>query len=218
MSKPITPRRLVTLIKKGDMQTVSQSIGAVADLHALVEGSSLLGWAVRENQPKILRLLMEAGVNVESPDGDGSTPLQICSATRAEHLSDEDAVAIASILIEQGADVMACGDNNHDCAPLAMAKMRGKMKLAALLEEHGAVAFDVVVTMKSEDGNPIVGEFYYGIPQGQYLIKETDQSGKLNLTNVFPGLFVIGFEDEEQRLTIHEDGSASPNEMIWETQ
>ncbi|MFM1802019.1 MAG: hypothetical protein RJA81_1371, partial [Planctomycetota bacterium] len=41
VSKPITSRRLVTMIKKGDLQTVSQSIGAVADLHALVEGSSL---------------------------------------------------------------------------------------------------------------------------------------------------------------------------------
>ena len=218
MGKAITARKLVTLIKKGDVEGVAKSLEAGGEMQSLVDGISPLGWAVTENQPEIVLLLLESGADVESPQKNGSTPLQTCSVVRSEHLPDADAVVMADLLIKHGANVMACGDKYHACAPLAMAKMRGKKQLAALLTQHGAVAFDVVITMKNSQHKPLAGEFYYGIPNGEYPVAEADPAGKLKLENVFPGQFIVGYEGDEQLVTIDEKGSATPAELIWDTQ
>lgn len=215
MGKSNAARRLVAAIKKGDREGVSAALKAGADLSELVGDIPPLGWAVYENQPEIARLLLQAGSDVDVPQHDGTTPLQTCSSMRIDHLPDEDAVAMAKTLIEHGANVMACGDKNHECAPLAMAILRGKKKLAALLRSHGARSFNVTIAVRNEKGKPLAGEFYYGIPGGQYPIVEVNRSGKLKLENVFPGRFLVGFEGDEQVVTINEDESATPNELIW---
>lgn len=196
------------------MDAVATAIVGDVDLTALVGGIPPLGWAIYENQPETVRLLLEAGSDADVPQNDGTTPLQSCSSIRSEHLSDEDAAVIAKMLIERGANVMACA-RNHDCAPLPMAISRGKKKLAKLLKANGAVAFHVALAMKDQNGKPLSGEYYYGIPSGEYPIAEVKRSGILKLENVFPGEFLIGYEGEEQIVTIKEDGSAEPDELVW---
>lgn len=217
MGKSNTNRKLVTAIKKGNVDAVSTAVAECVDLTALVEGIPPLGWAIYENRPEIVRLLLEAGSDVDVPQKDGTTPLQSCSSIRSEHLSDEDAVVIAKMLIEHGADVMACA-GNHDCAPLPMAVSRGKKELAKLLKANGAVAIKVSITMKDQNGKPLAGEYYYGLPGGEYPIVEVKRSGKLKLENVFPGEFLIGYEGDEQIVTIKQDGSVVPDELVWATE
>lgn len=216
MVKANSTRKLINAIKKGDAETVSEILEEAVDFTAQVEGIPPLGWAVHANQPEIARLLLEAGAAVNGPNSASLTPLQSCAAIRANLLSDEDSVTMAKLLIEYGADVMECTNKNHDCAPLPMAKSRGKKKLAALLKKHGAVAFHVTVAVQDERGKPLDGEFHFGIPGGDYPIVEVNRSGKLKLENVFPGKFVVGYDGgDEQEITIHDDGSTSPTVLRW---
>ncbi len=217
MAKSSPVRKLVAAIKKGDVGTVTTALDAGVDLSALSEDIPPLGWAVYENQPEIVRLLLDAGSDVDVPQEDGTTPLQCCSSIRSEHLSDDDAVVIATMLIERGADVMACA-GNHECAPLPMAVSRGKKKLAKLLIAGGAKAFSVTVTMKDEHGQPLPGEYYFGIPGGEFPVAEVKRSGRLKLENVFPGEFLIGRDGDEQLVTINDDGSVTPDVLMWATE
>ena len=150
MGKSNANRKLVAAVRKGDINGVSTALEGGVDLTVLVDDIPPLGRAVYENQPEIARPLLEAGSDVDVPQYDGTTPLQTCSSIRNEHLPDKDAVVMETLLIEHGANVMACGDKNHDCAPLAMAIMRGKKKLAALLKSHGARSFNVSITARNE--------------------------------------------------------------------
>ena len=218
MGKSNASRKLVAAIKKHDIDRVSTALEVDLDLTGLVDGIPPLGWAVYENRPEIARLLLEAGSDVDVPQEDGTTPLQTCSSIRNEHLPDKDAVVMATLLIEHGANVMACGDKNHDCAPLPMAVMRGKKRLAALLKLHGARSFNVTMTVKNEHGTPLAGEYYYGIPSGQYAIVDVNRSGKLKMENVFPGRFLVGYEGDEQFVIINDDKSITPEELIWATE
>ncbi len=79
--------------------------------------------------------------------------------------------------------------------------------------ERGARAFNVTVTMKNQHGKPLVGECHYGIPGGDYPVA-MGRSGELKLENVLPGQFLIGYEGEEQLVTIHDDESMKPDELI----
>lgn len=218
MGKSTSPRKLVSAIKKGDVGAVAALLEADVDFTSLVEGIPPLGWSIVENQPEIARLLLQAGSDADVPQNDGTTPLQSCSSIREQHLPDQDAVVLARLLIEHGANVMACGDKNHECAPLTMAISRGKKKLAALLKEHGARSFRVTIMVKREDGEPLAGEYYFGIPGGEYPVVESDHSGKLVLENVFPGRFLVGYEGEDQFVMIHNDESVIPGELFWATE
>ena len=59
-----------------------------------------------------------------------------------------------------------------------MAKLRGKKKLAKLLSYHGARAFNVTITMRDESGKALAGEFYYGVPDGEYNVEEAQSHRK----------------------------------------
>jgi hypothetical protein len=217
MAKQSPLRNLIAAIKKGDTEAASSAIAEGVDLSKMVDGMPPLGWAVSESRPEIVRLILEAGGDPDAKDDSGSTPLQACAAIRRDQLSDEDSAALSELLIAHGADVTACDDFGHDHAPLAMARMRGKRRLAKLLEEHGARVFDVEVTMKDGQGKPLSGEFYFGIPGKEYVIAEVKRSGKLTLKNVFPGEFLIGYEGDEQVVTVTDDGAVVPDELAWET-
>ena len=214
MAKSKSARQLVAAIKAGDVETASSVIDDGADMGALVNDIPAIGWAVYENQPEILRLLLSAGCNADTPQDDGTTPLQSCSSIRSDQLPEKDAIVLAQLLLEHGADVMAHG-NNHDYAPLAMAKLRGKKKLAKVLVSHGARAFNVVISMKDDNGKPLTGEFYYGVPDGEHNIEDVPRSGKLKMENVFPGLFIVGYEGDECVVTINEDETVTPAEIQW---
>jgi ankyrin repeat protein len=214
MAKLPTARKLVTAIKKGDINAVSAMISDGVDMSSRVDNLPPLFWTVYENQPEIARLLLNAGCDVDIPQDDGTTPLCSCSAIRNDVLSEKEAIILAELLIESGANVMACGKSHH-CAPLAMAKYRGKKKLAKLLSDHGARAFNITIVMRDESGKPLAGEFYYGPPKGNWVIKKVNRTGELKLEHVFPGQFLIGYDGNNQLVTINEDETSSPSEIRW---
>lgn len=209
-----SPKRLVTAIKKKDVESVLRLIADGLDCTKLVEQIPPIGWAICYNEPEILKLMLEAGCDVDVLDKSCSTPLQYCSAIRTEHLSDESSVRLAEILVVFGADVMACKNQSHLGAPLAMAKMRGKKKLAAFLKSKGALAFDIELIMCGKDPKPISGEFYYGVDDCNTIIEDVGSLGKLVLESVFPGKITIGHEEEKQFI-LKEDGSVNQKEIVW---
>ncbi|MCC6697217.1 MAG: ankyrin repeat domain-containing protein [Candidatus Hydrogenedentes bacterium] len=75
-----------------------------------------------------LAALLEVGVDVNVPDGDGGTPL--------EHAISESNAETAKLLLEHGADVALPGRYGH--LPIGIAVSRGNVDLVELLLEFGA--------------------------------------------------------------------------------
>ncbi|MBD94842.1 MAG: hypothetical protein CL482_11380 [Acidobacteria bacterium] len=84
--------------------------------------------AVTSGDHETIRALLDEGVDVNAPQGDGATALHW-----AVHLSDRDTVAV---LLEAGADVDAI--NDLEVAPLLLAAMNGDATVVRMLLEAGA--------------------------------------------------------------------------------
>jgi len=100
------------------------------------DGETSLQTAVTEDDPELVKLLIEHGSNVNIPDDEGATPLHRCGS-----------VEVARLLIARGARVNAA--DKHGLTPLHLAAFEtSQIDLAKLLIAHGAN-----VNAKDEDGN-----------------------------------------------------------------
>lgn len=91
-------------------------------------GSTPLHWACGSNDPTTVKLLLEAGADMEAKDNDGESPLHW--ACRA------DCPETAIILLEAGADINA--KNNDGYTPLHKASFTNKTAITKMLLEAGA--------------------------------------------------------------------------------
>jgi uncharacterized protein len=106
----------VLLAAGADLHAVSRNDNANMPLHAAVAG----------NQLEMVKLLIEAGADVNARDGQGWTPLNL-----AAH---EGPGELVSALLEAGADPQIANDEGH--TPLQTAEREGRPEAAALLRER----------------------------------------------------------------------------------
>jgi len=126
--------KLISAINDRDINTVRKII----DLHnsqTQVLNSSLdengrtpLFVATQKGQLEVVRLLLDAGANVDKADSDGWTPLQI--ASQKGHLD------IVRVLVEEGADKDKV--DSWGRTPLSVASQNGHLEIVRLLVDAGA--------------------------------------------------------------------------------
>ena len=94
------------------------------------ENSSPLTEAVYANQPHVVRILLDAGANLDKVNEFGYTALG--TALKKGNLN------IAQRLVTAGASINTSGKSSADVSPLQMAAFEGNEALVTLLLSHGA--------------------------------------------------------------------------------
>ncbi|KAK3338862.1 LOW QUALITY PROTEIN: hypothetical protein B0H65DRAFT_560199 [Neurospora tetraspora] len=99
-------------------------------------GRTLLHLTARNDDAKMVEVLVEKGINVNSTDNDGNTALLACRAVYDEMYRRTDGVKLARFVIERG----ACLDiaNKDGTTALMQAVDSGRWALAKLLIAKGA--------------------------------------------------------------------------------
>jgi uncharacterized protein len=103
------------------------------------DGFTPLGFAVFFSQPEIVKVLLDAGADVNLPSRESMKVTPLASAAAAKQTE------IARVLIAQGANVNARAASGH--IPLHEASANGNVELVKLLIESGAD-----VNAKTDDG------------------------------------------------------------------
>ena len=101
------------------------------------DNETALHMAVRTGNCEMVRLLLNAGANVNAQDFSGATPLNMAAF--------DGNTAVAHVLLESGADVNIVGYRDKT-TPLEVVAFRGNLKMVKLLLAHGA-------DPTSKDGN-----------------------------------------------------------------
>ena len=103
MSTPTLP--LHRAAAEGDKHTIKLLLDGGADVNYPQDrGETALMFAVAREQPKAARLLLRRGALVNAATHDGVTPLHMAAHCITD---DEDAAAMARMLLDEGADVHA---------------------------------------------------------------------------------------------------------------
>jgi len=106
-----------------------------------VAGSTPLLLASAAADPRLVRLLIEAGADVRLATEGNSTPLMLAAgiANKMDRPTKQEysnALEIAKLLVEKGADVNAVGEN--DWTPLHGAAYSGSDEIVQFLVDSGA--------------------------------------------------------------------------------
>ena len=127
--QPSTSAELAQIQLLLDRDTNLAEAGADG-LHALI-------WAVRHDQPDILRALLAAGADAHTPAGrNGWTPLMHAIHTRQSASTPDERLGVIRILLDAGANPNA--PSRGDTTPLIMAAGYGATDMVDLLLEAGA--------------------------------------------------------------------------------
>jgi len=128
---------LQNAIKKNDIEKVEQKISEGADINYQFNGRNALHAACDSKSPEMVKLILDAGVNVNDrrDKGEGITTLQ--NAIRNYRVPFE----IIEMLLDHGAKVNVVGPQGY--TPLQEAIMRSgdqaeSLRIALLLINHGA--------------------------------------------------------------------------------
>lgn len=147
----------------GDLSEVKRLVAAGADVNVQDEnGNTPLKYASAEPNPEVLRMLIALGASPHIPDRRGFTPIHCVSG----HGFYEDAIAMAEILIEAGADVNA-RSKVHGFVPLHEARTA---RMIDFLLQHGADP-----TIENDEGQT-PGEYlreHDEIEEAEHLSKRT---------------------------------------------
>ena len=137
------PALIAAVQGKGNADFLRELLQLGPDIQALdtLSGRTALHWAVIESSPEKAKVLLEAGVNINSRDGLGQTPLHEAAA--------ENNVKMIEFLLAHGADINARDIKQY--TPLQEAVSGMQHEAAELLRNAGA---DESVIPLSDDSKP----------------------------------------------------------------
>jgi uncharacterized protein len=125
-----TPLIHAILASDADPQMVRFLIdhGADTNVHDKGEAWTPLHFAARDQNEAIIRVLLEAGAEVDALDAFNNTPLVRAVFNNSPNLS------LVGLLLEYGADPHK--KNNADASPVDIARKMGNYKLVDFLNSH----------------------------------------------------------------------------------
>jgi hypothetical protein len=141
-SAPRVKMDLAKAARKGDLAAVRQHLDAGADMEARMQGCTALHWAVLYGRVEVVAELIARGANLKARDPVGEDSLMLAAQSR--RMSDATSARIAKMLLERGVSVHGPQGPGADprlgqTTPLYIARQHNRSKLAAVLEEFGAV-------------------------------------------------------------------------------
>jgi hypothetical protein len=122
-------RDLFPSIHAGDMEKVRAALNDRENIHAILGGTTTLGWAIAFADAPIAHLLIDHGVNVHYREHGMQTVLVSCAASR--DFSDADAASVAKRLLSMGGF-----DDSEIERAMEIAAQRGKTSLVNVLKGH----------------------------------------------------------------------------------
>jgi ankyrin repeat protein len=116
----------------------------------------VMGWRSANNLAcqQILRLLINAGANIEAKDADGDTPLLSLFSNRHSHSHDADSVAVRGLL-QAGANVLVVDDHGESVLHRCLQKSVNTEVLKLLFE------FEARADVIGKDGNTVLHTALY---------------------------------------------------------
>lgn len=141
-SGPRVEAVLAKAARKGDLAAVRQYLDAGADMEARLQGCTALHWAVLYGRVEVIAELIARGANLNARDPLGNDSLML--AALSHRMSDATSARIAKMLLERGVPVHGphgpeANPRLGETTPLHIARQHNRSKLAAVLEEFGAV-------------------------------------------------------------------------------
>lgn len=121
---------LIEAVMNGDLETAEEALRRGADSNVTYRDWPVLFWAAQEGHTSIVRLLIDAGANVNRADPDGFTPLK--QAIGEGHLDT------AELLLLRGADFGYRCHSDGGSTVLHTAAAYGLLDCIRLLLLHGA--------------------------------------------------------------------------------
>jgi hypothetical protein len=126
----LPPPQAAVAARDGDLEGVKAALESEPSrIDTPLQGHSALHFAILAGDPVMAELLIKAGADVNRVSPGGSSPLMLCASARG--LNDEQAEAVAKLLIERGARLQLRDDGGRTAKMLA--EFRSKPRLAALL-------------------------------------------------------------------------------------
>ena len=129
VSRGSETRDLFPAIHAADIVRVRAAIADGENIHAVLGGTTSLGWALAYADAPIAHLLIDSGVDVHFREHGMETVLVSCAASR--NLSDADAASVAQRLL-----ILGGFDRQEIARAVEIAGRRGKTRLLEVLKKH----------------------------------------------------------------------------------
>src|SRR5947209_2724215 len=106
------------------------AIGFLAAGRSFIGSGSFLRWTVNHNRPRLVKLALRYGAQVDAPDGRGHTPLMLAA--------EDGNTPMVRLLLEAGANVNALDNLGYQSLHWAATNRQWDGSTVKLLLEHGA--------------------------------------------------------------------------------
>lgn len=179
-----------------------------ADPDDIVDGNSLLKWAIKYNRPRIIRFLIEYGAGINTPDDYGNTPLMYAASVNN--------LEICRLLVNRGADPMIKNPYERRASDFATAESETPLFRYLLFMERMIMEQDSLPDML--DGPYIFQENDRRITMKYYeRSEEMDRTfiSEKTITPVIQDTVVSGFGRDSNTYRITD--SFDPDSCIIET-
>lgn len=133
---------LAKAAREGDMTALRRHLDSGADTEYRLQGYTALHLAILYGHADTALELIERGADINARDPNDEDPLMLAALSNS--ITDADAALIARALLERGLAVYGprgpeANPVYGEYTPMYMAKNRKKTKLAAVLQEFGAL-------------------------------------------------------------------------------
>lgn len=150
-AKTIPPSDLINAIFQGNEEAAKKFLPLTQDINARKSGLTALEIAIAQDNLPMVKMLIEAGANVNTKNETGETPLLIADHKLSKNLP------MVRYLLEHGANVNAVNKRGQNLAmrSASLPTMHGSPESELLETLEMALEFETDLTIKDKEGNTL---------------------------------------------------------------